>query len=144
MSPLVRFARFNVVSALGLMVQLAVVAALVHGLGVDPIWATEAGVSAAVVHNFGWHVRWTWRDRMGPNVSRAAAFVRFAGANGLISLVGSIVLVPVLAAASLPVLVANLVAIAACGLVNYWVGDLGCFRSRRPIGQARRSSAVRA
>ena len=86
------------------------------------------GVTAAVVHNFGWHVRWTWRDRMGPGVSRLAAFARFAGANGVISLVGSVLLLPVvMGLAGLPAIPANLVTIAACGLLNYWIGGRVCF-----------------
>jgi putative flippase GtrA len=118
-----RFLRFNTVGVLGIGVQLLVVDALVHGVGVDPVLATGAGVSAAVVHNFGWHVRWTWRDRIGPGVSRLAAFARFAGANGVVSVVGSMLLMPVLMAAGLPAIPANLVTIAACGLVNYWLAD---------------------
>ncbi len=128
MTGIARFARFNLVSGLGIGVQLLTVAALVHGLGLDPVLATAAGVCAAVVHNFGWHARWTWRDRMGPGVSRLAAFARFAGANGAISLVGSVLLIPiVMGAAGLPAIPANLVTIAACGLLNYWIGGRVCF-----------------
>jgi putative flippase GtrA len=133
MSTLVRFTRFNLVGGLGIGVQLLAVAALVHGLGVDPVLATAAGVMAAVIHNFVWHVQWTWRDRMVPGVSRAGAFLRFAGANGAVSLVGSVLLMPfLLGAASLSPIPANLVAIAACGLTNYWLGDRLCFATPRP------------
>lgn len=144
MSPLLRFTRFSVVGVLGLGVQLVVVVLLAHGLGVDPVWATEAGVCAAVVHNFGWHVRWTWRDRMEAGMSRPGAFLRFAGANGTISWLGSALLIPALTAAGVPVLPANLVTIAACGVLNYRVAELRCFRSRRLAGRPPRSSAVRA
>ena len=129
---MIRFIRFNVVGGLGIGVQLIVVGALVHGVGVDPVLATAAGVSAAVLHNFGWHVRWTWRDRMGPGVSRSAAFVRFAGANGVISLVGSILMMPVLTGAGLTAIPANLVTIAACGLLNYWAAGRISFRPLKP------------
>jgi putative flippase GtrA len=124
MTTLVRFARFNVVGLLGIGVQLATVAVLAHGLDVDPVLATAAGVSAAVLHNFAWHVRWTWRDRMAPGVSRIGAFGRFVGANGLVSLVGSVMLVPaLLGIVRLPVMAANVAAIALCGLLNYGLGD---------------------
>ena len=128
MTTLARFTRFNVVGGLGIGVQLATVAALVHGLGAGPVLATAAGVTAAVIHNFAWHVRWTWRDRMGPDASRLGAFVRFVGANGVVSLVGSVLLMPVLiGGAGLSAIPANLVAIAACGLANYWLGGRVCF-----------------
>jgi len=123
---MIRFIRFNVVGAMGIGVQLIVVGALVHGLGVDPALATAAGIAAAVVHNFGWHVRWTWRDRMGPGVSVPAAFARFVGANGVVSLVGSMLLMPVLTGAGLPAIPANLVTIATCGVLNF-VGGRACF-----------------
>jgi putative flippase GtrA len=116
----VRFARFNLVSGLGIGVQLLVVATLNHGFGWDATIATAAGVAAAVVHNFGWHLRWTWRDRMGAERSRRLAFAKFAGANGAVSLVGSVMLMPLLAGGvGLPVLIANLGTIAACGLLNF-------------------------
>jgi len=145
MVPLVRFARFNVVSGLGIGVQLLTVAALAHGLGVDPVPATGVGVATAVLHNFIWHVRWTWRDRMGPGVSRTAALLRFAGGNGAVSLVGSMLLIPVLVGtAQVPLLAANLVAIAACGLVNYWIGDRFCFLNRSRPSRVRVFSGKRA
>ena len=67
-----------------------------------PSWPRPLGVSAAIVHNFAWHVRWTWRDRMRPGTSRIRAFIRFVGANGVVSLIGSVLLMPVLLAAGLP------------------------------------------
>jgi len=52
MTAVVRFARFNVVGALGIGVQLATVAVLVHALGANPVAATAAGVTAAVMGVF--------------------------------------------------------------------------------------------
>jgi putative flippase GtrA len=134
MTTVVRFARFNIVGTAGIGVQLACVAILVHGLGTPAVLATAAGVAAAVVHNFCWHVRWTWRDRMEPGVSRAGAFLRFVGANGAVSLVGSVLLMPILVSlAGLSAIPANLVTIAACGLLNYWIGGQVCFPQIRRI-----------
>jgi hypothetical protein len=55
------------------------------GLGDD---ATAVAVAGAVIHNFAWHRRWTWRDRAHDRV--VTAFVRFALANGAVSLAGNI------------------------------------------------------
>ena len=123
---MIRFLRFNVVGLLGIGVQLGVVAALVHGFGLDAVLATAAGVSAAVVHNFVWHARWTWRDRMGPGASYLLAFLRFVGANGVVSLVGSMLLVPMLTALNVPAVPANLITIGACGVLNF-LGGRACF-----------------
>ena len=138
MTGLLRFTRFNVVGALGVGVQLLVVAGLAHGMGVDPLTATAAGIAAAVIHNFAWHVRWTWRDRMGPRVSRMAAFARFLAANGAVSLAGSMMLMPALLGVGLPVVPANLVAIGACGLANFWLASRVCFQLPRRAETAQR------
>src|SRR5204863_306937 len=61
MTPARRFARFNLVGALGIFVQVAALALLIR-LGVHYLAATAMAVSLAVVHNFWWHRRWTWSD----------------------------------------------------------------------------------
>lgn len=129
MTHALRFARFNVVGVLGIGVQLLIVALLVHGLGIDPVVATALGISGAIGHNFAWHVRWTWRDRIQPGTSLVRAFVRFVGANGAVSLMGSVLLMPVVLAAGLGAIPANLVTIAVCGLLNFWLGH-AVFKSK--------------
>jgi putative flippase GtrA len=57
-----RWAAFNAVGLAGVAVQLACLALLVHA-GSHYLAATALAVEAAVLHNFLWHQRWTWRDR---------------------------------------------------------------------------------
>jgi putative flippase GtrA len=124
----VRLGRYVAVSALGMLVQLAVVAVAAHLSGAGPAVATAVGVSAAILHNFVWHRRWTWGDRRRPGASWPTALARFVAGNGLVSLVGSVLIVPVLAnSAGVPVVPANVAALAACGLLNYWIGGRVCF-----------------
>ena len=119
-----RLLRFNAVASMGMAVQLAVVGILTSGLGADATMASAAGVIAAVAHNFAWHVRWTWRDRLGPGTRLAATFSRFAGANGAVSLLGTIALMPVLTGvAHLPPITANIVSIGICGVLNFVLAD---------------------
>src|SRR5262245_30594879 len=107
-----RFLRFNGVAALGIVVQLVTVEALVRSpthLGAVP--ATAIGVIAAVVHNFLWHVRWTWADRQSSRGHLPRMFLLFAGTNGLVSLVGATAIVAVLVAATrIDVVLANILA----------------------------------
>ena len=127
-----RFARFNVVSAAGFVVQLATVAVLTEWLGVWSVAATGLGVGAAVVHNFLWHRRWTWQDRPDGSTGPAKTFLRFATSNGLVSLAGNVLIVALLAdAVGLDVVLANAVAVAACGLLNFQIGDRVVFRAAR-------------
>ena len=48
----------------------------------------------------------------------------FVAANGVVSYGGNVVImIALVAGAGVPVLPANLLAIAACGLVTFWLGD---------------------
>ena len=119
-----RWLKFNFVGALGIGVQLSALAALT-ALGLGYLAATALAVEAAVVHNFVWHERMTWRDRATPLLRHLLArFLRFQMANGLISLIGNLVAMRLLVGAvHLPVLGANLGAIAACAALNFVVSD---------------------
>jgi putative flippase GtrA len=126
------FLRFNVVNLLGAGVQLAIVALLAGVCGVHYLVATAIAIEAAILHNFFWHVRWTWAVRAAADGEPPApvrghlAFrcVAFHAGNGLVSMVGSMVLLPVLVGGvRLHYLVANLVAICCTGLLNFLLAD---------------------
>ena len=117
------------IGAAGFAVQLSVLQGLTAGLSVPPALATAVAVELALLHNFIWHERWTWADRTSS--SRAAAWRRllcFHGSNGIVSLTGNIVLTPIAAAAGLPVLLANALAVAACAAMNFVAADRLVFR----------------
>ena len=82
-----RWIRFNGVGALGTGLQLAVVAMLVRGAEVHYMWATAAGIEAAVLHNFWWHERWTGAIAPGPARRARSPSAQFHAANACISLV---------------------------------------------------------
>jgi len=131
-----RWIIFNIVGALGFLVQLAVLALLVSGLNWGYLAATALAVEAAVIHNFFWHERWTWADRPASGWTHAVRrFFNFNLANGAISLVGNLVFMR-LFMGTLPVnyLEANIMAIALCALLNFIVGDRLVFRSQPRSG----------
>ena len=126
----VRWCRFSFVGAFGVGVQLGTLALLVSGLGVHYLPATALAVETAVLHNFVWHERYTWRER-GSRRARQALWrlLRFHLGNGAVSLAGSLLLMPVLVeGAHLPYLMANAATIAACGLFNFAIGEWLVFR----------------
>ena len=127
-----RWLKFNFVGALGIGVQLAALAALT-ALGLKYLAATALAVETAVVHNFLWHERMTWRDRATPLFRQMLGrFLRFQMANGLISLLGNLVLMRLLVGVvHLPVLGANLGAIAACAVLNFVASDRLVFTTSR-------------
>ena len=88
MKPLARhWLKFNLVSALGVAVQLGAIALLSRRM--DALIATPIAVEIAVLHNFFWHDRFTWKDRPGDTRERLMRLLRFHLGNGLVSQVGN-------------------------------------------------------
>jgi putative flippase GtrA len=122
---LIRWLKFNLVGALGMAVQLATLALLSRALPNHLLLTTAAAVELAILHNFLWHLRYTWRDRTG---NPLAQLLRFQAANGLISLTGNLALMPTLVhQAHLPVLVANTTAILLCSVANFLISNHWAF-----------------
>jgi putative flippase GtrA len=132
-----RPAKFLAVGALGIGVQLGLIEVLTLAR-LPYLLATTMAVSGAVIHNFIWHRRWTWRDRSSPAIQ---GFVRFAGANGVVSLGGNVAMMWFLVgAAHVHPVPANLIAIAASGALNYWLSDTFVFGSGLRWPQSARSA----
>jgi putative flippase GtrA len=120
-----------VVGLLGLALQLTLVW-LATSMGCGALIASLVAVMLTIVHNFAWHCRWTWRDRRKPSIP--AALLQFALGNGIVSVVCTLVLVPALAGpARRGAIAANLVAIAAAGLLNFQLADRIVFNGSAPV-----------
>ena len=124
-----RWLRFNLVGAIGIGVQLMVLGLLRTGLHLNLMLATALAVEAAVVHNFLWHERFTWVDRVGISPRESLArFVRFNMSTGWFSIVGNLVLMKALAEmAHMNYVADNLITIATCSVVNFVVSDRVAF-----------------
>ena len=117
-----RWIKFNVVGAIGIGVQLVVLTALKSGLRMDYLWATGLGVEATVIHNYFWHERFTWVDRIAGN--SWTRFLRFNLSTGTISIVGNILLMRVLVGElHFNYFLANVLTIAGCSVANFLVND---------------------
>jgi putative flippase GtrA len=128
-----RWLKFNAVGALGVFLQLSTLAVLVGALGVNYLLATGIAVEVTVVHNFLWHEYFTWRDRTR---ATGGGFLRgllaFNAGNGLVSLLGNLVLMRLLVGvADFPYVMANGIAILSCSLVNFLLAELMVFAARR-------------
>ena len=60
---LVRWCKFNLVGAVGILVQFGVLFLLKSVMHFNYLAATALAVEVAVVHNFFWHERFTWAER---------------------------------------------------------------------------------
>ena len=126
-----RWMKFNLVGALGIILQLSVLALLSQWCGIPYLPATALAVETTVLHNYIWHERFTWADR-GSRSWRdtVVRFVSFNLSNGAISLGGNVSLMLLLVGrAHLPMLPANLISVGACSVVNFLVSDRWVFRA---------------
>ena len=138
-----RFMPFVAVGAAGFAVQLASLHLLASYAGVHYLLATALAVEAAILHNFVWHSRWTWRDRPPqPGAARghgcggwraSTACRRFRPIAGNVAFTA--VLVNTFGA---PVVAANAIAVALVSALNFAGLDRWVFAA----GPPRRSTRV--
>lgn len=143
-SKFVRFSKFNFVGGIGIVVQFAALFLLKSVLHLNYLVATALAVEIAVLHNFVWHERFTWVDRIKPDrikpdrtksdrIAQAthasaraslARLARFHLGNGAVSIVGNVALMKVMVGVGhVNYLVANAIAIVTCSLANFLVSD---------------------
>lgn len=120
-----RWFKFNAVGGIGMGVQIVALTILAGQLELNYLVATVLAVEAAVIHNFLWHERWTWADRL--TQGRRGIWRRFAQFNlttGTCSIVGNLIFMRLFVGAlGMHYLMANLMTIAACSVLNFMVSD---------------------
>jgi putative flippase GtrA len=126
MNALVRWGKFNLVGAMGMVVQLGALALLSRLAPAHYLVTTAIAVEVTLLHNFVWHMQYTWKDRR--RVSAWTQLVRFQLANGLVSMAGNLVLMHLLVReARIPVVAANGIAILCCSVLNFLLGNAWAF-----------------
>ena len=127
-----RFVRFSVAGLGGFAVQIATLAALTQLLAVHYVIATIIAVEAAILVNFAWHERWTWRERMpsSGNAGVLSRLLRFNALTALTSIAGSVVVTTFLVeTASMVPIVANSIGVIVLGALNFVGSDRFVFRA---------------
>jgi len=170
MNTFLRWSKFNLVGAVGMAVQLGALAILNRMWPGHCVIATAAALELTLVHNFVWHLNFTWRDRFptlsaqpphgrrpvhgGPGDALrmghpngcgivAGQLIKFHLANGLISMIGNLALMPVLVeGADIPVVAANAIAILCCSIVNFCLGNDWVFAARAEVKQNQDAQGV--
>ena len=128
-SLLARWWRFNLVGGVGFKVQMGALALLRRVCGGRDLLASAAALELTLVHNFLWHLRFTWRERCTSN--RLLQFARFQLSNGLVSLAGNLGIVRLLVRdAHLPLVGANAIAVFICAVANFYAGNVWAFAPR--------------
>ena len=136
MNTLIRWGKFNLVGAMGMVVQLAVLALLNRWTAGHYLVATAAAIEITLLHNFVGHLHYTWRERRDRS-ALLAQLVRFHLSNGLVSMVGNLALMRILVQqAHLPLLVSNCIAILCCSIVNFCLEDRWSFATKAQAMQS--------
>ena len=121
-----RFIKFSVVGAGGVIVQIVTLGLLLRATGVHYLVATALAVEASVLNNFFWHRRWTWADRQRPHA--ALVLLRFNATNGAMSVIGNLGFMFLMVnGLKLNPMIANLITILICSLVNFALADRVAF-----------------
>jgi putative flippase GtrA len=136
-----RWFTFSTVGLIGLGVQILCLWLLAGVLRLDAVLAAVAATELTVLHNFVWHLRWTWADRPSSSVETLRRLLRFNVSNGGISIIGGAAMMALLVRGlSVHYLVANLISVAVCSVANLIVSDIWAFR---PAGrEGRRVAAI--
>jgi len=124
----VRWLKFNAVGAGGIVVQLAALSVLKCALQMHYLAATALAVEAAIIHNYFWHERFTWVDRV--TADSWMRFLKFNLTTGMFSIVGNVVLMRCFVAGlHMNYMLANGLTIATCSLANFLVSGLFVFEA---------------
>lgn len=128
-----RCLKFYFAGGVGIGVQLGALTVLVSGFGWNYLWATAAAVELALLHNFVWHEKFTWRDRTRHDPGGfAGRLLRFHCTTGVVSIGGNLVLMRLLAGTlRINYLAANIATIAICSLANFLAAEFLVFRAAR-------------
>jgi len=120
-----RWLKFNLVGGFGIAVQLAVLLGLRSGFHLNYLLATALAVETAIVHNYLWHERYTWADRVQPSRRKSLPrLLRFNLSAGAVSIAGNLALMKLMVGlGQVNYLIANGVAIAFCSLLNFMVSE---------------------
>ncbi len=125
-----RWATFNLVGIMGVGVQIITLVMLRGWAQMDYLPATAWAVEAAILHNFVWHERWTWGDWTASHGSgRLVRLLRFNLTIGALSIGQNLFFMELLVGRlEVHYLVANLITIGCCSLVNFVASDRVVFR----------------
>jgi putative flippase GtrA len=132
-----RWIKFNLVGGIGISVQLAALWILTRVFLCNYMVATALAVETAVLHNFLWHQRFTWADRMRSHWRCSSIrLLQFNLTNGLVSILGNLILMRMLVSGlHVRILIASVLSIACCSTANFLLSEMYVFRERSaPVG----------
>ena len=128
---MVHWIKFNVVGVLGFALQAGALFALTHNSHpISYLTATVLAVELAILNNFFWHQLWTWRDRPSSTVNETLRrLAKFNLTTGLVSIAGNLIFMSILVGRlRVAIVLANLISVLVCSLLNFILADRLAFR----------------
>ena len=126
---MIRWVRFNAVGILGAGIQLAMLWLMLR-LHVNYLVATAIALETALLHNYVWHCRWTWRGQSG-NIWR------FHLSNGLGALICNLALMRLCTGSmGFKPIPSNLAAITLTSFLNFALASRWVFSPSKSPGYA--------
>ena len=111
--------------------QLVTLTLLKSGLGLNYLVATALAVEITILQNFFWHEHYTWADR--GSAPKFARLLKFNLSTGAFSIGGNVLAMKIFVEElGVNYLLANLLSIAACSLLNFLVADRFVFLKSEP------------
>jgi putative flippase GtrA len=132
---LVRWIKFSIAGTAGFAVQIGTLAVLTQFAGLHYLVATVIAVELAILCNFVWHERWTWRDRLATRRrDRWTRLLRFNALTAVTSIAGSVALTAVFVElGALSPIAANVASVIALGVVNFAGANTLVFRAAAAV-----------
>ncbi|GAB4187218.1 MAG: hypothetical protein Kow00108_24210 [Calditrichia bacterium] len=127
----VRFLKFGIVGASGILVNNAVLYILVNKLAVPAFLSSPFAIIIAIFNNFSWNNVWTWNqnkdDRHYTYFQRVMRYYIAAALGGTINY---LVLMILKYGYDVHLILANLIGIAIGMISNFLFGEFWVFRSK--------------
>ena len=124
----VQLAKFCTVGATGYVVNLAVFALLVHGVGVHYLVAAVCSFLVAVTNNYTWNRLWTFRHQRGHVAYQGLRFLVVS----TIALGANLLFLALLVSLGVPKVAAQAIAIVLVTPWNFVANKLWSFRRAKP------------
>lgn len=130
--------KFNAVGVLGFALQSGALFVLTHSFHrLSYLGATALAVELAVLNNFIWHQRWTWKHRPSNTIGQTLRrLAKFNVTSGLVSIAGNLLLMSLLVGHfGQPIIGANVVSVLACSICSFVLADRIAFATRLGNGE---------
>jgi putative flippase GtrA len=125
-----RLARFSVAGLSGFVVQVAALWLLITLTPLHYVVATVVSIELAILVNFVWHERWTFKDRVHSAYGAFGRFLKYNALTGITSILGSVLVTGFLVETiAIPVVIANIISVVVLGGVNFIGASQLVFRS---------------